>query len=154
MTLGRLTFLAGSCLLLAGCLGSGKKVVEAEPEQPFDRTVSDCYTVVLFDEFEIKAPADEVPPEFAAFVGEWTNGAWEGKWCHDITIFEVTADGRVDLMDMHAPYEPWGQPASAFRRTGRIDKDGVLRFAHGTTRRSYRIVNGRLEGTRSGGSGE
>ncbi|MEL6769140.1 MAG: hypothetical protein AAFP17_18320 [Pseudomonadota bacterium] len=156
MILKRLGFVAGLSVLLAGCLGAEKPVESAKaPERPIDRTVSDCYTVVLFDDVEVKKPADDVPFTYAAFLGEWTNGAWDGKWCHDLLIYEVSADGRVEMMDMHAPYEPWNQPASAFRRVGRIDKDGVLRFAHGTTQRSYQIVNGRLEGRRSGGaSGE
>ncbi|MEM7499336.1 MAG: hypothetical protein AAF371_15265 [Pseudomonadota bacterium] len=155
MTLIRLGFFMGLTALLAGCLGIGKDTDEVKaPARPLDRTVSECYTVVLFDEFEVKPAADGVPIGHAAFLGEWTNGAWDGKWCHDLIVSEVTPDGRVELMDMHAPYEPWNQPASAFRRVGRIDNDGVLRFAHGTTQRSYRIVDGRLEARRSGSGGE
>lgn len=152
MMLIRLSFMAGLTALLAGCLGSGNVVESAKaPERPLDRTVSDCYTVVLFDDVEVEKPADDVPFSYAAFLGKWTNGAWDGKWCHDLLIYEVSADGRVELMDMHAPYEPWSQPASAFKRVGRIDNEGVLRFAHGTTQRSYQLVDGRLEGRRSGG---
>ncbi|MEM6676891.1 MAG: hypothetical protein AAF675_03340 [Pseudomonadota bacterium] len=150
----RMAILLACTALLAACATSSEKAAQAPTSERQDRTVSDCYTVVLFDDFEIETPGTDVPPEYAAFVGEWVNGAWGGKWCHDLTIFSVSADGLVDLMDMHAPYEPWGQPASAFRRTGRINEEGELRFAHGTTQRSYRIVNGRLEAKRSGVSGE
>ena len=59
-------------------------------------------------------------------------------------------DGTVDLVEMHAPYQPWNQPATAFNRVGRIDKDGVLRFSQGVETTAYRLENGFVVGTRSG----
>lgn len=146
----RLAIVAACLLGLAACAEKPEKVAEAPPKAP-DLTRSDCYTVELFDELDSKQPGSDVPADYAAFYGEWRNGAWDGKWCHDLIIFEVAADGAVQLMDMHAPYEPWNQPASAFRRSGRITEDGELRFAHGQTQRSYRIVNGRLMAKRTSG---
>ncbi|MEM6489733.1 MAG: hypothetical protein AAF677_15930 [Pseudomonadota bacterium] len=126
----------------------------ADNEDLGPRPRSDCYTVVLFDGFEIKDPPEGTPPEHAAFLGEWRFGAWDGLWCHDLIVTEITKDGRVKIMDLHAPYEPWNQPATAFARTGRIDNDGRLRFRHGTTDREYHLDDGRLVAFRSGQAGE
>lgn len=110
----------------------------------------DCYTVDLFDSFPIQEPAPDVPAEYSKFLGDWAYGAWEDQWCHDLRITKVHRDGRVEMIDMHAPYEPYGQPATAFKRTGRIGEDGKLRFASGVERRTYQVVGGRLVGERSG----
>ncbi|MEM9784350.1 MAG: hypothetical protein AAF899_17975 [Pseudomonadota bacterium] len=140
-----------AAVLLAGCAAKEEPVAEAAPPAPPpDLTRSDCYTVVLFDGFEIKDAPEGTLPEHAAFLGEWRFGAWDGKWCHDLLVTEILADGSVLMMDKHAPYEPWGQPATAFPRKGRIDKNGVLRFRHGTTQRAYQFdaATGRLKGLR------
>ncbi|MEM6974224.1 MAG: hypothetical protein AAF577_15605 [Pseudomonadota bacterium] len=140
----------GVATMLAGCMGSKQEVAEAQPAPPPDLTRSDCYTVTLFDGFDIKPPPEGTPVAHAAFLGEWRFGAWDGKWCHDLLVTEILDDGTVILMDKHAPYVPWGQPATAFERKGRIDQNGVLRFRHGTTQRSYRLDadSGRLVGMR------
>ena len=139
-----LTMLA--CALAIGC--AAKKEVAKAPPGP--APVADCYTVVLFDEYEIKPPAEGVPPEYARFLGKWERGAWNGQWCHDLLVTEVTPTGKVNLVDMHAPYEPFGAPASAFQRVGRIDKDGNLRLRYGTESVTYRYEDGRLVGERQG----
>ncbi|HUS54079.1 MAG TPA: hypothetical protein VMY41_08755 [Thermohalobaculum sp.] len=115
-----------------------------------EEVASECYTVDLFTTVEIEQPSADVPAANQAFLGEWAGGAWNDVWCHGLLVNKVYRDGRVELVDMHAPYSPWAQPATAFRRVGRIDETGVLRFAHGTSRLSYRIENGKLIGTNSG----
>ena len=170
----RKPLLIGLCMSLAGCLGSeiqtgrGTKDNTAmaqavgasmtkSPEEPastvalHETTRSDCYTVVLFTEVSAQKPAPKVPDTYRQFHGRWTNGAWNGVWCHDLLVSKVDASGRVELVDMHAPYEPWNQPATAFRRVGRIDDQGILRFSRGGTKVSYRIEDGKLVGTRRGG---
>ncbi|WP_285670052.1 hypothetical protein [Paralimibaculum aggregatum] len=97
-----------------------------------------CYTVDLFREVKINRTKG-LPKKYAAFLGEWGNGVWNGKWCHDLLIHTVTADGTVELLDMHAPSEHYRQPASIFKRKGQIRDDGVLYFAHGLTTRQYKI---------------
>ena len=146
----RVTLIAAACLVAAGCAQGPVEVAEAPPPLPPELTRDDCYTVVLFDKVKIVQPGPDVPPEYHAFVGNWQKGAWDGKWCHDLLIHEVRADGSADIFEMHAPYEPWGQPATAFKRTGRIDKEGNLRFRYGTETVSYALVDGQLHARRSG----
>ncbi|MGF1553551.1 MAG: hypothetical protein ACFBWO_13805 [Paracoccaceae bacterium] len=138
-------------LTLAALLGLAACATEAPREiAPPDPRLSraDCYTVVLFDDATVRKPAEEVPAEHAAFLGEWRYGAWDGEWCHDLIVTEVEPGGTVRLMDLHAPHEPWGKPATAFARTGRITQDGLLVFRHGVTQRSYRVIDGRLHAHR------
>jgi hypothetical protein len=140
--------LVTACVLISACSQPAKVTPQV---QPLDYIVdNDCYTVDLFTEVKIEKPDTEVPEANQQFLGEWGGGAWNDVWCHGLLVNKVYADGRVDLVDMHAPYEPWSQPATAFRRVGRIDDKGNLRFAHGTSRLSYRIENGKLIGTNSG----
>lgn len=139
-----------SAVLLAGC-ATKQPVVQAKPPE---LTRNDCTTVVLFDKVKIAEPDEAVRPEHRAFLGHWQKGAWQGKWCHDMLISAVYPDGSVDLFDMHAPYAPWGKPATAFKRKGRINEQGVLTFRHGTEVRRYRVVDGRLHAVRSGATAE
>lgn len=148
----RVTSLAAACLLVAGCAKEAVEVAVAPP--PPQLTRADCYTVVLFDDPQVVEPEADVPTEYRSFLGDWTNGAWDGKWCHDLRISEVRADGTVELYDMHAPYEEWGQPATAFKRTARIDPEGNLRFRYGTESVTYRLVEGELHARRSGRFGD
>lgn len=113
-----------------------------------------CYTVDLFREVPINPPERGTPPEFAAFLGEWGNGVWNGEWCHDLLIHTVYADGRVEMLDMHAPTTVYGEPATIFKRTGQIREDGALHFAHGVTARRYEIIDGLLHGRREGSLGD
>jgi len=140
--------LLAMCFALSACLGFGRKEKVETVKAP--EIVDECYTVDLFTKAEVEAPEAEVPATYSEFLGEWGKGAWNDVWCHDLMVTKVYADGRAELFEMHAPYAPWGQPATAFRRIGRIDKDGTLRFAYGTETVSYRIVDGQLQGRRSG----
>lgn len=108
----------------------------------------ECYTVDLFTDVKVEAPPDGLPPRYVQYLGRWGKGAWNGVWCHDLLISRVYSDGQVELVDMHAPYEPWNQPAMAFRRVGWIDGEGRLHFNYGAEKATYRIVDGTMKGTR------
>jgi len=139
--------LVTACVFISGCVQQAQVKQQA---RPVEVVKSECYTVDLFTKVKVEKPAAGVPAENQQFLGEWGGGGWNDLWCHSLLVTKVYADGRVDLVDMHGPYEPWGQPATAFRRVGRIDDKGNLRFAHGTSRLSYRIENGKLLGTHNG----
>ncbi len=141
--------LVTACVIVSGCLATQ---AEVKPQAlPAEKVVnSDCYTVDLFTKAKIHKPGSDVPEANRQFLGSWGGGAWNDFWCHDLLVTKVDADGRVELVEMLAPYEPWNYPATAFQRTARIDNEGNLRFAYGTERLSYRIENGKLVGTRSG----
>ena len=145
--------MAGLALLASACAKTPGDVARAPEPADVSLTEPGCYTVDLFKPVPINDPAPGVPPEYAAFLGEWGNGVWNGSWCHDMLIHTVHADGRAELLDMHAPTEVYGAPASIFKRIGQIGEDGTLRFSHDVTTRSYRIVDGRLHGLRDGGFG-
>jgi hypothetical protein len=141
----------GAAVLLAAC--AQQTAERPAPVQDVSHLQEPgCYTVDLFDEVPIRKPGPEVPAAHAAFLGEWGNGVWNGKWCHDLLIHTVRADGMVEMLDMHAPTESFGgQPASIFKRRGRITEDGVLRFAHGIVTRRYELRDGKLHGQAEGG---
>lgn len=143
----RHTLIVAAGLVLLGCAEKPKEVAQTAPQI---QTRPDCYTVVLFDKHPIVPPEAGVPPEYAQYLGQWKQGAWNGEWCHDLLVTEVKKDGEVRLVEMHAPYEPWGQPASAFKRVGRIDKDGQLILRYGTESIRYRLEGGRMIAERSG----
>ena len=147
----RNSLLVTACVIVSGCLATQAEVEVASPAPPAEKAVnSDCYTVDLFTRSKVQKAAAEVPEANRQFLGKWGGGAWNGFWCHDLVVTEVHADGRVELVEMLAPYAPWNYPATAFNRVGRIDGDGNLRFVYGTERLSYRIESGKLIGTRSG----
>ena len=152
---------ASAPLLLAGCLDlSLTSAKTPEPAAitassspatiPATETDPNCYTVDLFSPQKIRKPAKDVPESYRAFLGHWSRGAWNNVWCHDLLIYAVHKDGRVELVEMHAPYKPWNQPATAFNRVARIGEDGSLGFSQGVERTTYRLENGFLVGTRSG----
>ena len=86
--------------------------------------------------------------------GKWGKAAWGGKGCHDLHVTKILADGSVEVMELHAPYEPWGRHATAFRRQGRITKEGRLRLVYSGVSVEYWVQNGRLYGLRSEGGGQ
>ena len=141
--------LVTACVLVSGCLQRQVQVAP-RPEPEAKIVNSDCYTVDLFTNAKIDKPAADVPEANRQFLGRWGGGAWGDFWCHDLVVTKVHADGRVELVEMLAPYAPWNYPATAFQRTARIDGEGNLRIAYGDERLSYRIENGKLVGTRSG----
>lgn len=155
----------GVALVLTGCLKAEKTAevratqTAAQPPaqvQPASATVegSDCYTVELFTPEKVRKPAKDVPEAYKTFLGHWKGGAWNNVWCHELLVYNVHKDGRVDLVEMHAPYEPFNQPATAFSRVGRIGDDGVLRYTQGLERTAYKIEGGYLFGTRGGVYGD
>lgn len=140
-----------AAVLAASCTPGPKK----SGPTPFDKTVvQDCYTVDLFTVANIEEPDANVPSDWAKYSGEWGKAAWDGKWCHDLLVTKIHEDGAVDVLELHAPYEPWGKPATAFRRKGRITKDGRLRISYSGVSVEYWIENGRLYGLRREGGGE
>ena len=145
----RSLLLVTACAIVSGCL-QGQAQVAPQPKPEAKAANSDCYTVDLFTRAKIEKPASDVPEANRQFLGKWGGGAWNDFWCHDLVVTAVHADGRVDLVEMLAPYAPWNYPATAFQRTARIDDEGNLRFGYGLERLSYRIENGKLIGTRSG----
>ena len=142
--------LVTACVLVSGCLERQAQVAPLAPQPEPTAVNSDCYTVDLFTRAKVDEPAADVPLEHRLFLGKWGGGAWGDFWCHDLVVTKIEAGGRVELVEMLAPHEPWNYPATAFLRSARIDAEGNLRFAYGTERLSYRIENGKLVGTRSG----
>ena len=148
--LGAVALSAAAAALAVGC--APKRT--ATGPTPYDRTVvADCYTVELFTVADIEPPGADVPAEWAAYSGIWGKAAWEGKWCHDLHVMKIEADGSVEVMELHAPYEPWGKPATAFRRQGRITDEGRLRIRYSGVVVEYWVQNGRLYGLRKEGGG-
>lgn len=143
--------IALAALALTAC---APKTVKKGPT-PYDATVvADCYTVELFTVAKIETPSAEVPAAWAAYSGKWGKAAWEGKWCHDLHVTKINADGTVEVMSLHAPYEPWGKPATAFRRKAYMTKDNHLRVLYSGVEIDYWIENGRLYGLRKEGGGQ
>jgi len=135
--------LASAVALTACVQPKPKKTVDLS-----DKLSPGCYTVDLFDPYQIEYPATEVSAENRKFLGVWKNGAWNGNWCHDLYVTKVYADGRVDLIDTHGPNPHSGIDATAFKRSGRI-QDGILFVqSNGVTTR-YRIVQDFLVGERT-----
>jgi len=129
------------------------KVKKAGPT-PYEKTVvDDCYTVDLFTVAEIEEPQSDVPSEWAAYSGKWGSAAWEGKWCHDLYVLNIEPSGEVEVMSLHAPYEPWGKTATAFRRKAFINKQGRLRVSYGDVDIEYWLKDGLLHGDRKEGNG-
>lgn len=133
-------------LAVAGCGGKEPEVAKVDLG---DQLSPDCYTVDLFDPFTIRNPPTEVASEANKFLGVWMHGAWDGKWCHDLYIINVSADGTVDLLDAYGPYRAAGLEATVFRRKGKL-KDGVLTFHSRGGTVHYRRDGDYLVGTRKG----
>ncbi|MEM9099296.1 MAG: hypothetical protein AAGC79_12320 [Pseudomonadota bacterium] len=144
------------CVVLAAC-GPEKKAAAPAPEAlPTYANLrdSDCYTVDLFDPVQIKAPGSDVPVQYHGFLGEWGGGAWNGKWCHDLVIYEVRANGEVELLSMHAPNFEIGYPPTVFKRTAVIDINNTLRLVAGDDRMVYNLDRQFLVGKRTGKRGD
>ena len=136
---------------LAGCASAPEKTAQ----DPYLATRNDrCYTVDLFTPTPIRTPGREVPEDWRAFSGRWGGGAWAGEWCHDLYVVEIRPSGEVTVVDTHAPLPAWGKPATAFKRTAQIDRDGRLRMAFGNTRVEYWLEDGLLHGIRNEGQGD
>ncbi|MEM1344403.1 MAG: hypothetical protein AAGI34_07455 [Pseudomonadota bacterium] len=112
----------------------------------------ECKSVELFRPPQVKRPAKDVPEDFARWYGAWGGGVWNGTWCHDLIVLSVAADGAVEVLDMHAPSPEYNRPATIFKRRGRIQPDGSLRFRHGVVQRHYELHDGVVHGLRQGDS--
>lgn len=132
---------------VAGC--AAEKPQEVAAVSPAELLDPECYTVDLFDPFTIKEPTPEVPEEASAFLGVWKQGAWNGQWCHDLYVTQVTADGEVEVLDAYGPYRAAGIEATVFKRTGRI-RDGVLTLHSQGGKVEYKLDGGYLVGKRRG----
>lgn len=134
-------------LAIAGCAEEKQAEVKIDLA---DRLSPGCYTVDLFDPYKIENPAPDVPQDAREFLGVWKNGAWGGRWCHDLYITKAFSDGGVELLDAYGPYREAGIEATVFKRRGHV-KDGVLSFTsqHGSPV-EYRIVGHYLVGERRG----
>lgn len=142
-----------ACLACLGCAQKPEKV--AKPVKDYTQFIdSSCYTVDLFDRFEVQPASAKVPEQYRGYLGDWGNGAWNGNWCHDLMVLSVSPTGVVDLLSMHAPKEALGHPATVFRRKGVIDQNGELRFAYGKETHIYRLDGKLLVGKRAGAFGE
>lgn len=140
-------FLLGLVAAVAACGGSDPTPRRA-PTGFAETQNPECYTVDLFTDIQFKRPAAEVPEDWRAFAGRWGAGAWDGAWCHDLYVLEVLPDGLVRLVETHAPYEPWGKRATAYRRTARIGEDGRMRLRYGQVQVEYWVEDGKLYGVR------
>lgn len=135
----------------AGC-ANGSKTPEVDP---FALTRDNaCYTVDIFDKISLRAPGADVPSKWRGFSGRWGGGAWNGKWCHDLYVLDIASSGAATVIETHAPLPEWGKPASAFRRTAHIDKDGRLRMNFGRVKVEYWLDGETLYGKRDEGTGE
>lgn len=145
--------------VLAGLLASLSAACAGNvAEQPSPARVAheatvrpDCYTVDLFKPEELVTPVEAVPAAWTGYVGRWGDAAWDGEWCHDLYVLEVRPDGRVSVIETHAPYPEWGKPVTAYRRTAKIGEDGRLRLDYGSTRVEYWLEDGKLYGLRREG---
>ncbi len=129
-------------------------VTAVEPDGSIQLARADCYTVDMFSDAKIKRPDPEVPKEWSKFLGVWGQGAWGGKWCHEIHVTEIMPDGTVTVIDTHAPYEPWAKPATAYRRAAKMGEDGKLYLNYGRVKVVYEMRDGRLFGSRKEGGSE
>lgn len=140
-------FLTLGVIMLAGCAAKPK----GPPEDLLAKQLKPgCYTVDLFDPFDVIAPARDVPKNVSAFLGAWKDGAWDGRWCHELIVTKVFADGRVELLDLYGPLHDYGLQATVFRRKGTII-DGKLQvgtIGHSTA--TYERVGKYLVGRRTG----
>lgn len=130
---------------LAGCTAEKQAKVKVDLSKKLS---PGCYTVDLFDPYQIEYPAADVPEGSRNFLGVWKNGAWGGRICHDLYITKVLANGDVELIDAYGPDRANGREATVFKRRGQI-KDGVLSFySYGRAPVRYRLVGQYLVGER------
>jgi hypothetical protein len=135
---------AVAAVLAAGCAAKKEPEVDA---LAMTRDAS-CYTVDLFFDWAVAPPGADVPEKWRRYAGVWGSGKWDGQWCHDLYVLNVTPAGEATVIETHAPLPAWGRPASAFRRTGRIGEDGRLRIAYGQVVVEYWLEGDTLLGRR------
>lgn len=112
-------------------------VIALDPNALIYPKTGSCHSVVLFSERPIKQPAKDVPAEWSRYLGQWGNGSWDGVVCHDLRVVDVRADGTAEVVSMHAPYQPWGQFATAYTRSARFVAENKLLVTSGGSERLY-----------------
>ena len=140
-------------LAIAGCVPmKAKKVAVGDPHAK--NLVPDCYTVDLFDPYRLEYPDQSVPAEVRQFLGVWRQGAWGGKWCHDLYVTAAYPDGTLDVLDLYGPLPGTAVEATAFKRKARV-VDGELQFGSvGFATTTYRREGEYLIGVRDGVHGK
>ncbi|MEM8790925.1 MAG: hypothetical protein AAGE80_04860 [Pseudomonadota bacterium] len=148
--------IAALCVVATAC-GSDNRQAAPQPEVlPTYASLrnSDCYTVDLFDPVKYSPPGPEVPAQYQAFYGAWVGGAWNGKWCHDLIVYEIKPNGEVKVLSMHAPNSSIDHPPTVFKRRAVIDINNTLRFTNGANRHVYQLDRHFLVGKRTGPAGD
>ena len=129
-------------------------VIALDPNALVYPETGPCQSVVLFSQRPIQDPDIAVPSNWRKFLGHWGNGSWDGVVCHDIRIVDVRMDGTAEVVSMHAPYEPWGQYATAYTRNARFVAEDKLLVVSGGSERLYWIgADGHMRAVRSNPSG-
>lgn len=132
----------------------GQGVVALDPNALVYPGTGSCQSVVLFSQRPIQKPAKDVPQKWSRYLGQWGNGAWDGVVCHDLRVTDVRADGTAEVVSMHAPYEPWGQYATAYTRAARFVSEDKLLVNSGGSERLYWIdQNGLMRAVRRNPAG-
>jgi len=129
-------------------------VIALDPNALVYPKTGSCQSVVLFSQRPIQKPDMAVPKKWRDFLGQWGNGSWDGVVCHDLRVVDVRTDGTAEVVSMHAPYEPWGQYATAYTRNARfIAEDKLLVTSSGSERLYWIGADGRMRGVRRNPSG-
>jgi len=129
-------------------------VVALDPNALVYPKTGACQSVVLFSQRPIQKPDVAVPEKWRKFLGQWGNGSWDGVVCHDLRVIDVRTDGTAEVVSMHAPYEPWGQYATAYTRNARFVGEDKLLVNSGGSERLYWIgADGRMRAVRRNPSG-
>jgi len=124
-------------------------VIALDPNALVYPKTGSCQSVVLFSERPIQKPDVAVPKKWRQFLGQWGNGSWDGVVCHDLRVVDVRTDGTAEVVSMHAPYEPWGQYATAYTRNARFVSEDKLLVMDGLSERLYWIgADGQMRGVR------
>jgi hypothetical protein len=129
-------------------------VIALDPNALVYPKTGSCQSVVLFSQRPIQQPDLAVPKKWRQFLGQWGNGSWDGVVCHDLRVVDVRTDGTAEVVSMHAPYEPWGQYATAYTRNARfISEDKLLVTSSGSERLYWIDADGRMRAVRRNPAG-
>ncbi|MEM7212821.1 MAG: hypothetical protein AAF479_13165 [Pseudomonadota bacterium] len=140
-------------LVIAGCMP--QKARKAVTGDPHAKNLSPgCYTVDLFDPYFIQYPDESVPTEVRQYLGVWRQGAWGGKWCHDLYVTAAYADGTVDVLDLYGPLPGTPVEATVFKRKGRVVNGELQLSSIGFATTTYRREGEYLLGLRDGVHGK
>ncbi len=84
--------------------------------------------VPLPTDIRVTPPADDVPPELAAFSGEW-RGLWDGVLTGILVVERITVSG-ADVVQAHGIHEDWGLDDGVWVRHSGDFVDGALRLEY------------------------